>query len=269
MKKAILTLLALSLLASNAEARTWEEIKKAGTIKIGTEGAFPPFNVMKGEKLTGFEIDLAEALAKEQGLKVKWVIQPFDNLLIGLNQDRYDFVIASHGITEKRAKAVDFSNPHYCTGGAIVTKKGGPLNKADLKGKRVAVQVGTTYLDNVQQIKGVGKVLTFPKDTDAQAALMAGKVDVWVGDKFTGIELMKAQKGKLAQGDLLFKEQIAMAVKKGNKSLLKELNATLEKIQQGDTYSKISKSYFDTDVRCKDEACNKNGCSIKPEKKDK
>lgn len=269
MKKMALTLLALTLLTTTAQARTWEEIKKSGTIKIGTEGAFPPFNLMKGEKLTGFEVELAEQLAKDMGLKVKWVVQPFDNLLIGLNQGRYDFVIASHGITEKRAKAVDFSDPHYCTGGAIVSKKGGPMTAADLKGKRVAVQVGTTYLDNVQKVEGVGKVLTFPKDPDAQAALMAGKVDVWVGDKFTGLELVKAQKGKLAQGDLLFNEKIAMAVKKGNKSLLKELNMGLEKMLKGDSYAKLSKTYFETDVRCQAEACDDNGCSAKPEKKDK
>lgn len=250
-KHALLTLTALSLLASAAEARTWDEIKKSGTIKIATEGAFPPFNLMKGTQLTGFEVDLANALAKQLGLKVQWVTQPFDNLLIGLGQDRYDFVIASHGITPERQKAVDFTAPHYCTGGAIVTKPGGPTTAAALKGKTVAVQVGTTYLQNVQKVPGVGSVKTFPKDTDAQAALMAGRTDAWVGDKFTGLDLVKAQKGKLVQGDLLFKERIAMAVKKGNTSLLKELNAALAKAMSNGTYAKLSREYFGQDVRCR------------------
>lgn len=251
MKKAFLALTTLVLLASSAEARTWAEIKKSGTIKIATEGAFPPFNIMKGTQLTGFEVDLANILAKNLGLKVQWVTQPFDNLLIGLNQDRYDFVIASHGITAERAKAVDFASPHYCTGGAIVTKPGGPMNAAALKGKTVAVQVGTTYLTNVQKVPGVGSVKTFPKDTDAQAALMAGRVDAWVGDKFTGLDLVKAQKGKVVQGSLLFSERIAMAVKKGNSSLLKELNAALAKTLNNGQYAKLSATYFGQDVRCK------------------
>ncbi|GGK87271.1 ABC transporter substrate-binding protein [Deinococcus radiotolerans] len=250
MKKVVLTLAALSLLAT-AQARTWTDIKKSGTIKIATEGAFPPFNIMKGNVLTGFEVDLANALAKQLGLKVQWVTQPFDNLLIGLKQDRYDFVIASHGITAERLKAVDFTNPHYCTGGAIVTKPGGPMNAAALKGKTVAVQVGTTYLENARKVPGIKDVKTFPKDTDAQAALMAGRVDAWVGDKFTGIDLVKAQKGKVVQGDLLFKERIAMAVNKGNASLLKELNAALAKSMSNGTYTKLSTQYFGTDVRCK------------------
>lgn len=251
MKKTVLALTALVLLATTAQARTWDEIKKSGTIKIGTEGAFPPFNVLKGTQLTGFEIDLANALAKQMNLKVQWITQPFDNLLIGLNQDRYDFVIASHGITPERLKAVDFSNPHYCTGGAIVAKPGGPKTAADLKGKSVAVQVGTTYLANVSKVPGVGDVKTFPKDTDAQAALMAGRVDAWVGDKFTGLDLVKAQKGKLVQGDLLFSERIGMAVKKGNSGLVKELNSELAKALSNGTYAKISNSYFGQDIRCR------------------
>lgn len=241
----------LSLLGSCAEARSLEQIKKSGTLKIATEGAFPPFNYFKGKKLTGFEVELAELLAKELDLEVKWTTQPFDNLLIGLNQGRYDFVIASHGITPQRAKAVNFSEPHYCTGGAIVSKKGGPKTAKDLNGKTVAVQVGTTYLKNVETIKGVKSVQTFPKDTDAQAALMANRVDAWVGDKFTGLDLIKAQKGKLQQGELLFSERVAMAVRKGNTSLLKQLNQTLEKVQKNGKYAKLSKKYFKQDVSCK------------------
>ncbi|BBN94818.1 MULTISPECIES: ABC transporter substrate-binding protein [Deinococcus] len=250
MKNVVLTLAALTLLTT-AQARTWAEIKQSGTVKIATEGAFPPFNVMKGKEPSGFEVELANALAKQLGLKVQWVIQPFDNLLIGLGQDRYDFVIASHGITPERQKAVDFTNPHYCTGGAVVTKPGGPMNAAALKGKTVAVQVGTTYLENVRKVPGVKDVKTFPKDTDAQAALMAGRVDAWVGDKFTGLDLVKAQKGKVVQGSLLFNEKIGMAVKKGNASLLKELNAALAKAMSDGTYAKLSGKYFGTDVRCK------------------
>ena len=251
MKKAIIALCTLAAVSSFAQARTWDQIKASGTVRIATEGAFPPFNYFEGKKLTGFEVDLGTAIGKQLGLKVEWITQPFDNLLIGLNQDRYDFVIASHGITPERQKAVDFSNPHYCTGGAIVSKVGGPKTVADLKGKTVAVQVGTTYLDNVQKVAGVGSVKTFPKDTDAQAALMAGRVDVWVGDKFSALDVVKAQGGKLQLGSLLFQERIAMAVKKGNASLLKELNSSLATELSNGTYAKLSNQYFKMDIRCK------------------
>ncbi len=111
MKKVLLALTALTLLATGAEARTWAEIKKSGTVKVATEGAFPPFNLMKGKTPTGFEVELAEALGKQLGLKVQWTVLPFDSLLIGLNQDRYDFVIASHGITPSGKRRWTFPVP--------------------------------------------------------------------------------------------------------------------------------------------------------------
>ncbi|ADV67556.1 ABC transporter substrate-binding protein [Deinococcus maricopensis] len=251
MKRTLVLFAVLAATASPAQARTWDQIKSSGTIKIATEGAFKPFNYFEGKTLTGFEVELGNAIAKQLGMKVQWVTQPFDGLLIGLNQDRYDFVIASHGITPERQKAVDFSAPHYCTGGLIVSKTGGPKTAKDLSGKIVAVQVGTTYLDNVKKVAGVKSVKTYPKDTDAQQAIMMGRADAWVSDKFLAIDAIKANPGKLQQGDLLFQERIGMAVKKGNASLLKELNTTLQKLQGNGTYAKISGKYFGQDIRCK------------------
>lgn len=249
MKKLALTALALALLGS-AEARTWQEVRQSGTIRIATEGAFPPFNFMRGRDLTGFEVELANALARTMNLRVQWITQPFDNLLIGLQQGRYDMVIASHGITPERANAVRFTNPHYCTGGAIISRAGGPRTAADLRGRTVAVQVGTTYLTSVERLPGV-TVRTFPRDTDAQAALLAGRVEAWVGDKFTGLELIRAQGNRLQAGSLLFNERVAMAVQRDNVSLANALNAALARVQQDGTYARISNQYFGQDVRCR------------------
>ncbi len=246
----LITALSATLLAS-AQARSFAEIKASGTIKIATEAAFKPFNYYNGTKLTGFEVDLGNLLAKQMGLKVQWVVQPFDNLLIGLAQNRYDLVIASHGITPERQKAVDFSNPHYCTGGAIITRTNGPMTAQALAGKTVAVQVGTTYLDNIKKVSNVKEVKTFPKDSDAQSAVLLGRADAWVTDRFLGLEAVKAQNGKLVQGAMLFQERNGMPVKKGNASLLKEVNAALATVQSSGSYAKISQQYFGQDIRCK------------------
>jgi ABC-type amino acid transport substrate-binding protein len=92
---------------------------------VATEGAFAPFNYYEGTKLTGFEVDIAEAIVKQLGLKMEWKVVPFDAQIASLGQDRFDFAIASHGYTEERAKAVDFTEPHYCTGGQIAARKDG------------------------------------------------------------------------------------------------------------------------------------------------
>ena len=105
------------------QARPLEEIQKSGTIILGSEGQYAPFNFFKGKQLTGYEIEVAEAVVKKMGLKYEWKTVGFDALLTGLAQDRWDLVIASHAITDERSKAVTFTLPHYCSGGIIVSMK--------------------------------------------------------------------------------------------------------------------------------------------------
>jgi polar amino acid transport system substrate-binding protein len=243
--------LLLALAAVTAEARTFEEIKKSGTLVSASEGAFPPFNFFEGKKLVGFEIDIGDEIAKRMALQNEWKALAFDALLAGLQQDRWDLVLASFGITPERQKAVDFTDPHYCTGGVIVSKGGKVKTPDDLKGKVIAVQTGTTYLQNVKKLKGIKKVINFPKDTDAFSAVVAGRADAWVTDKFVAKEaLEKDQKSGLLMGDFLFVEQVATAVRKGNKSLLAEYNKALAGMMADGTYEKLSKKYFGEDIRC-------------------
>ena len=120
------------MISAPVQARDWSVIEKSGTIIAATEGAFAPFNYYEGSTLTGYEVDVAEALAKKMGLKLEWRVVPFDAQLAAVRQDRFDFAIASHGYTKERAKAVDFATPHYCTGGQIAAPANGPLTKAAL-----------------------------------------------------------------------------------------------------------------------------------------
>jgi len=144
----------LMLGAAPAEGRDWSVIKDSGSIVAATEGGFYPMNYFEGPRLTGFEVELAEALAKKLALKLEWRVVPFDAQLASIVQDRFDFAIASHGYTEERAKSVGFANPHYCTGGQVAAIKGGPLTVAALSGKTVGVQLATTYFDSARKIPG-------------------------------------------------------------------------------------------------------------------
>lgn len=234
------------------QARNFDEIKKDGKMLIATEGQFAPFNYFQGSKLVGFEIDVAEALAAKMGVKTEWKALSFDALLAGLRQDRWDMVIASHGITDERAKAVTFSSPHYCSGGLIVSKDGGVKTAADLAGKVVSVQIGTTYFDNVKKVAAVKEIKTYPQDSDARGALNSGRVDAWVTDRFVAKQVLDANPGLgMKMGDFLFVERIASAVAKGNLSVADEINKALAAIQADGTYAAISKKWFSEDIRCK------------------
>lgn len=242
--------LILSMLAP-AAARDLAEVKASGTIRIATEGATPPFNFFEGEKLTGFDVDLGTAIGHELGVKVEWVTLAFDGLLVGLDQGRYDLVVAGHGITPERQKAVDFSTPYVCSGAAIVAKEGGARTVADLAGKVVGVQVGTTYLTAVRDVPGVKEVKTFPKDTDALQNLIAGRTEVWISDKLTALTAAeKAPDAKLQIGDLLYEERYGMAFKKGNDDLRGAIDKALAGLLAGGAYEQISNHYFKQDIRC-------------------
>lgn len=238
-------------LAAGAQARDMQTIVKDGTIKMATEGEFAPFNFFEGKKLTGFEVELAEAAAQKMGLKVEWKALPFDGLLTGLQQDRWDLVIASHGITPERAKAVTFTEPHYCSGGVIVSKGGKVKTVADLKGKTVVAQTGTSYLENVAKIDGVKQVKNYPKDDDARNAVLTRRADAQVTDRFLALEYNKknADKG-LQLGDMVFEERIASAVQLGNTELANEWNKTLAGMLEDGSYQALSEKYFGQDVRC-------------------
>ncbi len=250
MFKTIATALALCA-AFSVQARTIDAIKQDGKIVIATEGQFAPFNYFEGTKLTGFEVEVAEAVVKKMGLKLEWKTLGFDALLTGLPQDRWDAVIASHGVNEERSKAVTFGEPHYCSGGIIVSIDGKTRTGADLAGKVVAVQTGTSYLEQVKKVAGVKDVKNFPQDTDAQRALISKRVDAWVSDKFVAKEAAaKNPKAGFKLGDMLFIEHIAPAFAKGNTGLAQAWNKAFDQILADGTYAAISKKYFNEDVRC-------------------
>ena len=251
--KALVSALAVCAAFTTAavQARTIEAIQKDGTILLATEGQFAPFNYFKGSTLSGFEVEVAELVAKKMGLKVTWKTIGFDALLTGLKQDRWDLVIASHGITPERAQAVTFTVPHYCSGGVVIAMDPAIRTAKDLTGKIVAVQTGTSYLSNVQKVASIKEVKNFPTDVDARSALVSKRVDAWVTDRFVAKEIAaKNPTVGFKLGELVFVEQIAAAVSKGNTGLADAWNKALAATQADGSYAAISTKYFNEDVRC-------------------
>ena len=235
----------------SAQARTLDEIKKDGKILIAIEGQFAPFNCFNGTTLTGFEVDLAELVAKKMSVTIQWKTLGFDALLTGLRQDRWDLVIASHGITDERAKAVTFTEPHYCSGGMIIAMDPAIRTAKDLAGKVVAVQTGTSYLENVQKVSAIKEMKNFPTDVDARSALNSKRVDAWVTDRFVAKAVVeKNPNAGFKLGDMLFIERIAAAVAKGNQSLAQGWSKALAETMADGSYTQLSKKYFNEDVRC-------------------
>lgn len=238
-------------LAAAAQAKTFDEIKKQGKIVVATEGQYPPYNFFQGAKLAGFEVELAEAMAKKWGVAVEWKALSFDALLAGLHHGRWDMVIAGHAVTDERAKAVTFTEPHFC-GRGIIVSKGAPMQgPAALVGKTVAVQTGTTFLTEAQRVPGIKEVKNFPQDTDARGALISGRADAWVTDPMVARAALAANPAAGMQiGGALFIERNAAAVAKGNASLAQAFNSALKDLQADGTYAALVKRHLTADVRC-------------------
>lgn len=251
-KKMLAIGLLVAMGAVAAQARTFEEVRKEGKIVMATEGQYPPYNFFKGSVLTGFEIELAEAVAKKWGVTIDWKALGFDALLAGLRHDRWDLVIAGHAITPERSRSVTFTEPHFCGGGMVVARDAAINDLKDLPGKSVAVQTGTTFLDEAKKVPGLKEIKNFPQDTDARSALMSGRADAWITDPAVARAAMVANPSAgLRMVGLLFVERNAAVVAKGNTSLANAFSQTVRELQADGTYATLSKKYFGDDIRCK------------------
>jgi polar amino acid transport system substrate-binding protein len=236
-----------------AQARSLTEVKRTGTLLLATSADFEPFNGKVGGRFTGFEVELAEAIAARLDLKPVWTARPFDQLLNDVNtrQGTIDVVIASHAITSTRLKTVDFSQPHYCTGGVILTRKGGPQTSQALQGRQIGAEANSTYLGYVQKLPFKKQIEVFTTSDAAIQATATGQVEAVVTDRFAALNaLNQYPKANLVMSDTLWREQIGMAFAKGNSALRQAVNKALAQIMQDGTYDRISRKYFGQNVRC-------------------
>lgn len=219
---------------------------------IAVEGEYPPFNETdKKGKLSGFDIDIANALCKAMQTSCKFVKQRWDRMIPDLVDGKYDLVVSSMSITAERQQKIDFTQPYYQTPAKLVALKGVNLANAldSLKGQRVGVQKATVHEQYLARTLGSSIELvrydTLPK---AEADLMAKKVDFVFGDAMALSEgFLKTDKGKqyvFVGPDVRIGNGIGIGVRKGQADLITQLNQALGNIRSDGTYDKIATKYF-------------------------
>lgn len=176
----ILMVTALAFASTGVFAKEWKKIR------IGVEGAYPPFSkVTPDGKLVGFDIDIANALCEEMGAECTMVQQDWDGIIPALLTRMYDAIIASMAITEKRKKKVVFTDPYYNTPNKFARKKGSgiEINKASFKGKSVGVQRATIHAGFVKAEFGdVVDLKLYATQEEAYLDAVAGGVDLLLAD---------------------------------------------------------------------------------------
>ncbi|MFM7326409.1 MAG: ABC transporter permease subunit [Nodosilinea sp.] len=250
LRRLLILLSAMTLVILLSQAPNRAETSQT-TWQVGTEPTFPPFE-MKNEAtgaLEGFDIDLMQALGDAAGQQVKFISLPFDGLIPALQAKTLDMVISGMTITPERGQTVDFSSPYFKAGLAIAVREGNNQIKSleDLKGKRIAVQIGTTGAEQANQVEGA-TVSTFDGAPLALQELLNGRVDAVVNDlPVTLFAINEAKlKGIKVVGELVTEEYYGIALPKGSQDLA-SLNTALQELIQNGTYGQIYRKWFTAD----------------------
>lgn len=222
----------------------------ADKLRIGTEGAYPPFNMTDASgKIVGFDLDIAYALCARMNAECEVITSDWDGIIPALNANKFDFIAASMSITEERKKTVDFTDPYYTNKLQFVGPKNSSLTieKASLKGKAIGAQRATIAGQWVEENLGdVVNLKLYDTQANAYLDLVAGRVDLVLADRFVNWEWLKGSAGKDFEfkGSPVFRnDKIGIAVRRSD-PLRERLNEALKAIIADGTYKRINDKYF-------------------------
>lgn len=228
------------------------EIKKDKVMKIGIEGAYPPFNYYDNQnQLVGFDVDIANEISKRMGIKPEYIAIPWDTIIGGLLTKKYDVIISSMAITEERKQKVEFTDAYYRTGAQLfVNKNNKDIRdpKTDMKNKKIGVAIGTIFEKKAVELGA--NVINYKSDLLTFQDLANGRVEGVLSDRAVGARMIKEKSYPFKPvGDLLMESIAGIAVNKQEDTLKNELNKHIKEMMDDGTYSKISEKWFGDDIR--------------------
>ncbi|HET7315168.1 transporter substrate-binding domain-containing protein [Salinisphaera sp.] len=226
-------------------------------VRIATNVPYKPMEYAKPDgTLTGFDIDLGNALCKQAGLDCSWVRQGWNGIIPGLMARRYDAIMSSMTINEQRKKHVLFSNPYIVVPSAFFVPSGSPIDHISdevLKGKKIGVQRGTVQDNYVTDKYGdIADITRYQNADDVAVDMAAGRLDLAFFDQITGQSaLIDAHPGKyhqvgpsMTQPKKYFGSGFGIAFRKNEQDLADKFNKALAALKDNGTYAKIYKKYF-------------------------
>ncbi len=249
MKKLLALLLSVIFVAvcftgCSAKGKTLAEVKEAGKLVIATSPDFPPFENLEGTEVKGIEIDLLNLICEELGVELVIEQMEFDAVLPGIQAGKYDVGVSGISVTPEREKNTLFTDPYCLAAQAIVVVEGSSIkSKADLEGKKVSVQTGTTAesycMENGYEVSAFGA------NSDAQNEVINNKVDAWVIDDLTAAEMVEKynatnpEKKLVILDEAMTTEPYAFAFCFGSEDLVEEVNKIIKTLVDNGTVAKI------------------------------
>jgi len=235
------------------EGATLAEVREAGVLTVGTEGTYRPFTFHEGGTgdLTGYDVEVVEAVADELGVEVEFQETQWDAIFAGLDAGRFDVIANQVSITPEREADYAFSAPYTVSPGVIVVNEGDDSisSLSDLEGKRTAQSLSSNWYqlaeDNGAQVEAV--------EGWAQAVtlLRQGRVDATINDSLTFLDYEKTEGGDTGLAVAAQTEdeaRNAFAFRKGSDTLVEAFDQALQSLRADGTLAAISREYFGADV---------------------
>ncbi|WP_427982273.1 transporter substrate-binding domain-containing protein [Agarivorans sp.] len=253
MKKTLVAMMSALAMASTAvDAKDWD------VVRLAVDVPYEPFEYKAPDgTLTGFEIDLGNAVCEEMKVKCEWVVQAWDGIIPGLLARKYDAIFSSMSINEERAKKVLFSEAYYNTPTGFFGPKASqvdPANPDTLKGLVVGAQRGTiqdTYA--TENYSKVAEIKRYTTGDDLINDLRGGRLDVVVLDYPVGMSTIIDVEGgdayKVLGDNVQLGEGVGVAARKRDKDLIEMFNKALATVKSNGTYDKINDKYFDYSIK--------------------
>lgn len=230
-----------------AMAFAFTSANAADELVVATDTAFVPFEFKQDGKYTGFDVELWEALSKQANLPYKLQPMDFNGIIPGLQTKNIDVALAGITIREDRAKVIDFSDPYYESGLAILVSTDNDNIKTaeDLQDKLVAVKIGTATVDYMKEHVPGAKLKLFPNIDNAFLELATDRVDAVVHDTpNVQYYAQTAGDGKVkVVGALKSGDYYGVAFPKGSE-LVPVVNKALKEIKESGEYDKLYKKWF-------------------------
>jgi len=220
-------------------------------VRIGTEGAYPPFNFTDASgELQGFDVDIAKALCEKMDADCTYIAQDWDGIIPALLANKYDAIIASMSITDERKKAVSFTDKYYSNLVRFVAPNGSGLDTSvsGLNGKTIGAQratVAAIWLED--ELGSAASIKLYDTQENANLDLANGRLDALLVDGLVAYEWLGSDDGKgfefVGEG-LSLDDGIGIAVRKEDSALQAKLNMAIKAILADGTYEKINAKYF-------------------------
>ena len=245
-------LMVVSLLAAcggkDAADTSLQDVLDKGTLVIGTSPDFPPFeNLNDDGSITGIEVDILTKICEQLGVTLTIEQMDFDSVLPGVQAGKFDLAVSGITATPERMENALFTDPYCLANIAIVVTEGSEIaGKADLEGKTLSLQTGTTA-EVYCNANGYDNN-AFQANADAQMALTTGKVDAWAIDDLTAKDMVEAYNAEhddqlVILDEALTSEPYGFATKLGNETLIAEINTILAGLLADGTIKDLFASY--------------------------